>query len=82
VIVEPHSCPLLELIHKDRQLDGLPAEIPGIIGGIQIIGEAMEVIYTNSQRREDGCNLLIGQADLLGGHVSGLPIRSCGASTK
>jgi len=69
-IVEPVSCSLLKLIRKDRQLDGLPAEIPGIIGGVQIIGEAMEVIYTNSQRREDSCNLLIGQADLLGGHVT------------
>ena len=81
-IVEAFSCSLLKLLRKDRQLDSLPAEIPGIIDGTKIIGEAMEVIYPNSQRREDGCNLLVGQADSLGDHVNGLPIRSCSASTK
>jgi hypothetical protein len=71
--VEPLSCSLFKLIREDCQLDGLPAEIPGIINGIEIIREPMEVIYTNAQRRENGGDLLVGQADLLGGHVNGLP---------
>ena len=80
--VEPLSCSLLKLIRKDRQLDGPSPEIPRVIDGIKIIGEAMEVIYTDSQRREDGCNPLVSQADLLDGHVNCLPIRTSSAGAK
>ena len=42
------SAPGHELIVKDRQIDCLLPQIPGIIAGVKIVGEAMEVVDPHS----------------------------------
>jgi hypothetical protein len=42
------SAPGCELIVKDRQIDSLLSQVPGIIGGVNIVGKAMEVVDPHS----------------------------------